>query len=101
MSDGVMGSMRPLSEKKYLNSIIGEFGKRRGTLRSMRKKWNKKLYWRNVLIEMGQAYVNNKKIFFLYDMPSELPNMDEIEAMDPIWSERGTLPPSFNMKKKR
>jgi hypothetical protein len=38
----------------------------------------------NVLIEMGQAYVNNKKIFFLYDMPTELPYTDEIEAMDPI-----------------
>lgn len=38
----------------------------------------------NVLIEMGQAYVNNKKIFFLYGMPSGLPYQDEIEAMDPI-----------------
>ncbi len=38
----------------------------------------------NVLIEMGQAYVNNKKIFFLYGMPSGLSYIDEIEAMDPI-----------------
>ncbi|MBI4599779.1 hypothetical protein HY732_02560 [Candidatus Uhrbacteria bacterium] len=38
----------------------------------------------NVLIEMGQAYVNNKKIFFLYGMPSGLPYQDEIDAMDPI-----------------
>jgi hypothetical protein len=38
----------------------------------------------NVLMEMGQAYVNNKKIFFLNGMPSGLPYMDEIEAMDPI-----------------
>ena len=38
----------------------------------------------NVLMEMGQAYVNHKKIFFLNDMPSGLPYMDEIEAMDPI-----------------
>lgn len=38
----------------------------------------------NVLIEMGQAYVNNKKIFFLNGMPSGLPYQDEIEAMDPI-----------------
>ncbi|MDP2630002.1 MAG: hypothetical protein Q8P56_01190 [Candidatus Uhrbacteria bacterium] len=38
----------------------------------------------NVLIEMGQAYVNNKKIFFLYGMPAGLSYMDEIEAMDPI-----------------
>ncbi|MFH1353756.1 MAG: hypothetical protein ABIH36_00545 [bacterium] len=38
----------------------------------------------NVLIELGQAYVNNKKIFFLHGMPFGLPYMDEIEAMDPI-----------------
>ncbi len=38
----------------------------------------------NVLIEMGQAYVNHKKIFLLNDLPSGLPYMDEIEAMDPI-----------------
>lgn len=38
----------------------------------------------NVLIEMGQAYVNDKKIFFLYGMPEGLSYMDEIEAMDPI-----------------
>lgn len=38
----------------------------------------------NVLIEMGQAYVNNKKIFFFNDLPSGLPYNDEIEAMDPI-----------------
>jgi hypothetical protein len=38
----------------------------------------------NVLMEMGQAYVNHKKIFFLNGMPSDLPYMDEIEAMDPI-----------------
>jgi hypothetical protein len=35
-------------------------------------------------MEMGQAYVNNKKIFFLNGMPTGLPYMDEIEAMDPI-----------------
>jgi len=38
----------------------------------------------NVLIEMGQAYVNHKIIFLLNGMPSGLPYMDEIEAMDPI-----------------
>lgn len=38
----------------------------------------------NVLIEMGQAYVNDKPIFFLNDMPKGLPYMDEIESMDPI-----------------
>jgi hypothetical protein len=38
----------------------------------------------NVLIEMGQAYVNYKKIYFLNDMPTELPYLDEIKAMKPI-----------------
>ena len=38
----------------------------------------------NVLIEMGQAYVNNKKIFFLYGMPQGTSYQDEIECMDPI-----------------
>ena len=36
----------------------------------------------NVLIEMGQAYVNNKKIFLLNDVP-DMPYTDEILAMDP------------------
>lgn len=38
----------------------------------------------NVLVEMGQAYVNNKKIFLLNDMPSGLPYMDKVLALDPI-----------------
>lgn len=38
----------------------------------------------NVLIEMGQAYVHDKKIFFLHGMPEKLPYLDEILAMDPI-----------------
>lgn len=38
----------------------------------------------NVLIEMGQAYVNNKKMFLLYDLPRESAYVDEIESMDPI-----------------
>ena len=38
----------------------------------------------NVLMEMGQAYVNHKRIFFLNGMPTGLSYMDEIEAMDPI-----------------
>lgn len=38
----------------------------------------------NVLIEMGQAYVNDKKIFFLHGLPKGLPYLDEILAMDPI-----------------
>lgn len=38
----------------------------------------------NVLIEMGQAYVNEKTIFFLHGMPTNLPYNAEIESMDPI-----------------
>ncbi|MEK7122856.1 MAG: hypothetical protein AAB855_03290 [Patescibacteria group bacterium] len=38
----------------------------------------------NVLIEMGQAYVHDKPIFFLYGMPSGFSYQDEIDAMDPI-----------------
>jgi hypothetical protein len=38
----------------------------------------------NVLIEMGQAYVNNKRIYFLNGMPEGLSYMAEIESMDPI-----------------
>jgi len=38
----------------------------------------------NVLIEMGQAYVNDKKMFLLYDLPKDSPYIDEIESMDPI-----------------
>lgn len=38
----------------------------------------------NVLIEMGQAYVNNKKMFLLYDLPKDSAYIDEIESMDPI-----------------
>ncbi|MCL5782195.1 MAG: hypothetical protein M1459_02460 [Patescibacteria group bacterium] len=38
----------------------------------------------NVLMEMGMAYVNNKKIFFLTEMPTEAPYLDEIHAMQPI-----------------
>ena len=38
----------------------------------------------NVLIEMGQAHVHNKPIYFLYGMPQGLSYMDEIIAMDPI-----------------
>jgi hypothetical protein len=38
----------------------------------------------NVLIEMGQAHVNDKKIFFLYDVPEKSAYLDEIQCMDPI-----------------
>jgi len=38
----------------------------------------------NALIEMGQAYVNNKVIFLLNDIPQDLPYTAEIECMDPV-----------------
>jgi len=37
----------------------------------------------NTLIEIGQAYVNNKKIFLLNPVP-DMNYRDEIEAMEPI-----------------
>lgn len=38
----------------------------------------------NALIEMGQAYVNDKKIFLLTEIPKDMPYAAEIECMDPI-----------------
>lgn len=38
----------------------------------------------NVLIEMGQAFVNDKKIFFLNGLPEGSSYQDEIIALDPI-----------------
>lgn len=38
----------------------------------------------NALIEMGQAYVNHKKIFLLNGLPTDLSYAPEIECMDPI-----------------
>ncbi len=38
----------------------------------------------NALMEMGQAYVNGKKIYLLNDIPTALPYLDEIVAMDPV-----------------
>ncbi len=35
----------------------------------------------NVLMEMGFAHVNNKKIFLLNPLPEDLPYVDEIKAM--------------------
>lgn len=35
-------------------------------------------------MEMGMAYVNDKKIFLLNDIPKDSAYLDEIEAMDPI-----------------
>jgi hypothetical protein len=38
----------------------------------------------NVLIEMGQAYVHDKKIFLLNNIPNNLSYSDEIKALQPI-----------------
>lgn len=38
----------------------------------------------NCLMEMGMAYVNDKKIFLLNDMPIDSAYLDEIKAMNPI-----------------
>lgn len=38
----------------------------------------------NVLIEMGQAFVNNKPIFLLNGLPLDSAYQAEIESMDPI-----------------
>jgi hypothetical protein len=39
----------------------------------------------NVLMEMGMAYVNDKKVFLLNDIPAEeIPYLDEIIALSPI-----------------
>jgi hypothetical protein len=51
---------------------------------NLEKKGIKNYIGGNVLMEMSQAYVNNKKIFFLNDMPTGLSFMDEIEAMSPV-----------------
>lgn len=38
----------------------------------------------NCLMEMGMAYVNDKKIFLLNSIPTEASYLEEIKAMDPI-----------------
>lgn len=48
------------------------------------KKGIKNYIGGNALIEMGQAYVNNKKIFLFNGIPTELSYTAEIECMDPI-----------------
>ena len=48
------------------------------------KKGQKNYIGPNVLIEMGQAYVNDKKIFLLNDIPFEVPHADEIQTCQPI-----------------
>ncbi len=51
---------------------------------NLEKKGLKNYIGGNCLMEMGMAYVNDKKIFLLNDIPSESAYLDEIKAMDPI-----------------
>lgn len=51
---------------------------------NLEKKGIKNYIGGNVLIEMGQAYVNDKAIFLLNGVPTQVPYIAEIECMDPI-----------------
>lgn len=51
---------------------------------NMEKKGIKNYIGGNCLMEMGMAYVNNKKIFLLNGIPTETAYIDEIKAMDPV-----------------
>lgn len=51
---------------------------------NLEKNGKKNYIGGNVLIEIGQAYVNNKKIYLLNDLPTDSPFIDEIASMDPI-----------------
>lgn len=51
---------------------------------NMEKKGIQSYIGGNALIEMGQAYVNNKMIFLYNEIPVDLPYVAEIECMDPI-----------------
>lgn len=48
------------------------------------KKGVKNYIGPNVLIEMGQAFVHDKPMFLMYDIPTDSPFIDEIASMDPI-----------------
>ncbi len=51
---------------------------------NLEKNGSKDYIGGNVLIEMGQAHVTDKKIFLLNDIPEFSPYIDEIKAMEPI-----------------
>jgi nucleoside 2-deoxyribosyltransferase len=38
----------------------------------------------NTLMEMGQAYVLDKKVFIYYDVPKKVPYVDEIKSLEPV-----------------
>ncbi len=51
---------------------------------NLEKKGKKNYIGGNCLMEMGMAYVNDKKIFLSNDIPTESAYLEEIHAMDPI-----------------
>ena len=51
---------------------------------NLEKKGIKNYIGGNCLMEMGMAYVNNKKIFLLNDIPAGVSYIDEIIAMEPV-----------------
>ena len=51
---------------------------------NLEKKGIKNYIGGNCLMEMGMAYVNNKKIFLLDDIPEISSYLQEIKAMDPV-----------------
>ncbi len=51
---------------------------------NLEKKGVKNYIGGNCLMEMGMAYVNDKKIFLSNDIPMDAAYLDEIQAMDPI-----------------
>ena len=51
---------------------------------NLEKKEKKNYIGGNCLMEMGMAYVNDKKIFLSNDIPLESTYLDEIKAMNPI-----------------
>ena len=51
---------------------------------NLEKKGIKNYIGGNCLMEMGMAYVNDKKIFLSNNIPMDSAYLDEIKAMDPI-----------------
>ncbi len=51
---------------------------------NIEKKGRQNYIGGNVLMEMGQAYVNDKKIFLTNDLPTDSAYIDEIKSVYPI-----------------
>lgn len=69
--------------KWYYNAIVSSDGV---LAVNLEKNGKKNYIGANTFLEMGFAYVNDKKIFLYNPLPSEgdCPYMDEIKAMQPI-----------------